>query len=349
MKRRIRNRSGLTILDVVVSIVILLVLAALLLPSVRISGEAARRSQCKNNLKQIGLALCNYHDVHEAFPPGWIAADTPAKSSGFGWGLQILPYIDQARLFERFDRHHRLADKASGNLQLIATTLTAYRCPSDSGAAAVQSPSGPFLGATNYVGNFGVGIPSTYSTAVGSEAKLVNTEFLQGMFGPNSNVRIQDVKDGMSNVVLVGERRLLQDGVEWPIGKEDGPFNSYWAGIPNINTVSPLAIVATATGGRIELNGEDDPLPEMGNLSAVASSEGQQSLPYFAINKNLRLGVTLSGKNQNMVTAGFSSWHTGGCQMVLADGTVRFVSENIDPTIYTNLMRRSDGETLGEF
>lgn len=349
MNSRSRNRSGLTILDVVVTIVIILVLAAFLLPSVRRARGPTRRSQCLSNLKQIGLALHNYHDVYEVFPPGWIAGETPAQSSGFGWGLHLLPFVDQEALFEKFDRHHRLADTASGNATLISTELSVYRCPSGDGVAQARSQWGVSLGTTNYVGNFGVGIPTTWSTMAGSEGKLVDANYLQGMFGPSSSVRMMDVKDGMSNIVLVGERRLLEKGVEWPTGKEDGPFNSYWAGIPNLNTVNPLSIVATATGGQIELNGENDKLPATGNLAAVMSPEERKSLPYFAINKNPRLGVTLSGDHQDTVTAGFSSWHTGGCQMLLGDGTVRFISENIDPTVYTNLMRRSDGATLGEF
>lgn len=84
---RNRNRSGLTMVEVVVTILILLVLAALLIPAGSRARVAARRSRCKNNLKQIGLSLMNYHDAHKTFPPGWIAADTSAKSSGFGWGL----------------------------------------------------------------------------------------------------------------------------------------------------------------------------------------------------------------------------------------------------------------------
>ena len=349
MNSRNRNRSGLTILDVVVTIVIILVLAALLLPSVRRSGEAARRSQCKSNLKQIGLALLNYHDVHKVFPPGWIATETPAQSSGFGWAFQILPYVDQARLFEQFDSRQRLIDTSSGNAAHVATKLTTFRCPSDEGPHQVKSRWAPSLGTTNFVGNFGVGRPATWSTISGSKGKLVDTKYLQGLFGPNSSIKILDVKDGMSNVVMVGERRMPHEGVEWPVGMEDGKFNSYWAGIPNLAAVNPLVVVATATGGQIELNGEDDKLPATGNLAAVMSPEERKSLPYFAINKNPRLGVTLSGDHQDTVTAGFSSWHTGGCQMLLGDGTVRFISENIDATVYTNLMRRSDGATLGEF
>lgn len=353
MNRRNQTRSGLTILDVVVTIVILLVLAALLLPATRRARPAARQSQCKNNLKQIGLALMNYHDVHRTFPPGWIAAETPELSSGFGWHFQMLPFLDAVPMFKESDTNQKLSSQPSGNTKTASVILPAARCPSDVGVDQGESQWMPKLGTTNYVGNFGVGSPTTYSTMPGSEGELVDTKYLQGIFGPNSSVNILDVKDGMSNVVLVGERRMPHDGVEWPIGKEDGRFNSYWAGIPNITAVSPLVVVATATGGQIEHSvdgdrSDPDALPLTGSMDQVVDWESRKSLPYFAINKDIR-GATLSGENQDMVTAGFSSWHTGGCQMVLGDGTVRFISENIDPTIYTNLMRRSDGEKLGEF
>ncbi|MDA0809185.1 MAG: DUF1559 domain-containing protein [Planctomycetota bacterium] len=355
---RNRNRSGLTVVEVVVTILILLVLAALLIPAGTHSREPARRSQCKNNLKQIGLSLMNYHDVHKALPPGWIASETKGQSSGFGWNFHILPYFDQAPLFKKFDTNSKLADPQSDNPQFAATILSATRCPSDGGPDQAKSRWIPELGTTNYVGNFGVGIPIIWSQLPESTGKLVNSGDFQGILGPNSTIRIRDVKDGMSNVVLVGERRLSEGGTDWPIGAVEGQFSSYWAGIPNIDAVSPLAIVATATGGVFERPSEDEPaissaqpgnwlgLATVGNLKSLDTAEGREALPYFKINHDPR-GVPLSSSDR--VTAGFSSWHTGGCQMVLGDGTVRFISENIDATIYTNLMRRSDGATLGEF
>ena len=348
-----RNRSGLTMLDVAVTLVVLLVLAALLIPTVsrRGSGGASRRSQCKNNLKQIGLALMNYHDVHKAFPPGWIASETKDQSSGFGWGYQLLPYYDQQPLFEKFDRNCKLSDKASGNADLAGTILTAMRCASEQGPDQATSNWMPLLGTTNYVGNFGVGIPITWSQLPESKGRLVNSGDFQGILGPNSRIRIRDVKDGMSNVVLVGERRLSEDGVDWSVGSVEGRFNSYWAGIPNVDAVSPLAIVATATGGVFEgsikdENGNWSGVPLVGNIDVVTTEEGRKRLPYFQINHDVHGGPL---RSLNGVTAGFSSWHTGGAQFVLGDGTVRFLSENIDPIVFTNLMRRADGKTLGEF
>lgn len=351
-----RNRKGLTALDVVVTIVVLLVLAALLIPAVNRGGHpgAARRSQCKNNLKQIGLALMNYHDVHRTFPPGWIVSETPGASSGFGWGYQILPFFDQAPLFKKFNPKARLSDAASGNDKLAATVLSVMRCPSDKGPDQVASRSMPLLGTASYVGNFGIGMPTSWSRLDESQRKLADPRAVQGVLGGNTKVRIRDVKDGMSNVILAGERRLSINGVEWPDGKLGGQFNSYWAGLPDVETVSPLSIVATGTGGEFESALPATPeewtgLPLVGNLEAVATEEGRKRLPYFGINRDIRGMPLKSSDGVSAVTGGFSSWHTGGAQVVLGDGTVRFLSENIDPTILTNLMRRSDGKTLGEF
>jgi type II secretory pathway pseudopilin PulG len=350
-----KNRNGLSALDVVVTIVILLVLAALLLPAVQTSRcGGGRRSQCKNNLKQIGLALHNYHDVHRTFPPGWIVAEEKGQSSGFGWGYQILPYFDQAPLFKKFDASRKVSDKASGNADLAQTILTVMRCPSDHGPDQADSKWVPQLGTANYVGNFGVGMPVPYSRPSGFRGLFSNDSLVQGIFGPNTKVRIRDVKDGMSNVILVGERRMSKVGSEWPMGKTQGRFNSVWAGIPNVDTISPLTIVATSTGGVIDTSGMDESgnwsgLPFEGNLPSLDTPAGRRALPYFGINRDIRGELLTSSEGVGAVTAGFSSWHTGGAQVVLGDGSVRFLSENIDPIILTNLMRRSDGQTVGEF
>lgn len=347
-----RNRNGLTALDVAVTLVILLVLAALLLPAVnrRGHGGAALRSQCKNNLRQIGLALVNYHDVHRTFPPGWIASEEKGRSSGFGWGYQILPFFDQAPLFKKLNAKVRLTDSESNNAKLVGTILTAYRCPSDGGADQAKSMWCPDIGVTNYVGNFGVGLPSTYSSAAVDQPTLRKKDHLQGILGPNSKVRIRDIKDGMSNVVLAGERRLpLKNGTDWPFHRAEGYFNSYWAGLPDVNLVNPLTIVATATGGSPEANTVDDPLNLVGNLNALSSQDWKRKLPYFGVNRGDGGELFGAVKDTTPVAAGFSSWHEGGAQVVIGDGSVRFISEKIDPIVFTNLMRRSDGESIGEF
>jgi hypothetical protein len=281
MKRK--NRNGVSAVDVIVTIVVLVALVALLLPAVQPTCTSNRRSQCENNLKQIGLALMNYHDVHSTLPPRWVASETKDQSSGFGWQMQILPYFDQAPLFKKFDSRQKLNDEKGQNSVLAATILPATRCPSDDGEDKAESRWVQSVGTTNYVGNFGVGIPSTFSTVDGSTGKLLPPQCLQGILGPNSKVRIRDCKDGMSNVVLAGERRLPKPGSDWPFGKVEGNFNSYWAGIPNVDKMSPLAIVATATGGSPELDGQSDPLNRSGNLNGLRPQTGRRTLPLFAI------------------------------------------------------------------
>lgn len=216
-----RNRSGLTLIEVVVVILILLVLAALLLPSVRRSGEAARRSQCKSYLKQMGLALLNYHDVHQTFPPGWIASDTRGQSSGFGWQFQMLPFFEPGPLYKKFDSKLRLADQTSDNSHLASTVLTSTRCPTDQGIDPVESRWIPKMGTTNYVGNFGVGIPTTYSVLKGSEGKLVDPRHCQGIFGANSRVRTKDVHDGLANVIFC--RRTTDVQRRWRVANGASP------------------------------------------------------------------------------------------------------------------------------
>jgi hypothetical protein len=215
-----KNRNGLNALDFVVTIVILLVLAALLLPTIHGHRDAASRSQCKNNLKQIGLGLMFYHDVYRTLSPGFTASETSSESSGYGWNFYILPFFDQASLFKRFNSKLTLTDQTFGKYHPASTILTASRCQSDNGDATVTSRWMPDLGTTNYVGNFGVGSPATYSVLNGSTRSLVDSRHCQGILGPNSRVRIRDVKDGMSNVVLAGERRMSPNTNEWEESKE---------------------------------------------------------------------------------------------------------------------------------
>jgi hypothetical protein len=182
-----------------------------------------------------------------------------------------------------------------------------------------------------------------------SSSQPVDPQFLQGLFGPNSRVRFRDIKDGTANVVLIGERRLPEVGTDWPAHQFEGQFNSYWAGLPDVRRVNPLTIVATATGGNVERNGEGDPLNLTGNLNATKITGWKMNLPYFGI--NCGDGGELFGDVTDLtpVSAGFSSTHTGGVNVAISDGSVKFISQNIDPIVFTNLMRRSDGQELGEF
>ena len=359
-----RAKKGFTLIELLVVIAIIAILIALLLPAVQQAREAARRSQCKNNLKQIGLALMNYHDVARTLPPGVVHADGGAAfRNNFGWLTHCLPFFDQAPLFKKLDSKLAMnnpgagtvaAPTANSNAALNDTILTAARCPSDVGDDQFDdTPGGPggILGTANYVGNFGVGNIVIASPA--TPAVPLHPRHLQGILGPNSKVRIRDVKDGMSNVILAGERRMPRNCTLWTGTAQEGQFCSFWSGPINATLAADVqikAILATTTDGNVESNDTiTGVMPLSGNVIGARPTGNSVPAPNVVkINKTLA-GLTLSDVRQDTVTMGFSSWHTGGCQVVLGDGTVRFLSENIDGTIYTNLSRRADGKTLGEF
>ncbi|MEZ6121594.1 MAG: DUF1559 domain-containing protein [Planctomycetaceae bacterium] len=284
----VNKRRAFTLIELLVVIAIIAILIALLLPAVQQAREAARRTQCKNNLKQIGIALHNYHDTHNAFPPGWVS------SNQFGWQTFLLPHLDQAPLYNQFHFSVPLADNVTGsptNAILAQTILPAYRCPSDTGLDR-QTPYWQGTGTTgvivdqatsNYPGSFGpvqIG-PGTWSNA-------------GGFMTQNSRVRFRDITDGTSGTFAVGERAPTElNGFE----------HSHWAGIEANIGIWDHKILAVTWDN---LNGITDP-------------------------------------------AGFSSRHEGGGQFLLCDGATRFVSENIDLTVYQNLSTIGGGEVIGEY
>lgn len=339
---RSMRRRGFTWIELVVVIFITMVAVALLLPATRSTREGARRSDCKNKLKQFGIALLNYHEIHESFPPGWIGPLSPSASenSGFGWGTFLLPHMEQGPLF-------RGVDFGSFQNQSYATTiLPAFRCASDVGDPQDASASVRNMGTSNYVGNFGVGLP----------ALRHHLDGMQGVFGENSGIRFKDIRDGSANVVLLGERRQPAHGTTWVPEQIDGAFNSYWAGFPQ--GTSPLAIVSTVSTGRHPTRdfgakrldkSEHVAFNIKGVLNGIQShSSKPTAVQTLQVNK-LSDGSALSRDFNSPTSAGLNSWHPGGAQILLGDGTVRFISDSIDTQTYINLMRRDDGLKLGEF
>ena len=291
MLRSSRPRRGFTLIELLVVIAIIAVLIALLLPAVQQAREAARRSQCKNNLKQIALALHNYHDTHLAFPPGWVREPGTSNHPGWGWGAMVLPYIEQAPLSDLLNvgigrPTLNTADPAA-LLPGGDTVLTVFRCPSDVGPDRMDDTEpGTYIvgaGLSNYVAS--VRAVAAFSTSwvwqSGGDRK-------RGAFYTNSRTRIGDVTDGTTNTFAVSERVWHYSNNPTPV------LAGVWIG-----------------AGRTDKE------------TRACRSVG--FAPERPINGGTRSHTSLS------------SQHTGGVQAAMLDGSVHFISENVDHFIDPSL------------
>jgi len=294
-----QTRRAFTLIELLVVIAIIAVLIALLLPAVQQAREAARRSQCKNSLKQIGLALHNYHDTYNTIPPGWIASNL------FGWSTFILPQMEQSTLYNKLN--FNIAWTLDGtNPQSI---LPIFRCPSDTGLVSIvgNASSGiplTTIGRSNYPG-----VSGNLLIATGS---VITVGVSGGSFGENSKHNFRDFSDGLSNSILVGERRAT-----------GGPTAGFQAN-PGLDTAWVGIIADTNQTGQALVIGDCN----SGNLPNYTSF------------------TSGAGTGQNTC---YSSLHTGGAQFLLGDGSVRFISNNIANLTYANLSTINDGAILGDF
>ena len=211
----LKRRRAFTLIELLVVIAVIAILLALLLPAVQQARAAARRTHNRNNLKQIGIALHNYHETYLTFPSGWIGVDAGQPDvegeSGFGWCTMLLPFIDERPLYDEIDFELPILDPANAS---VRTYLPKFRNPSDPTASNIweiedESSPGTVLGTlptANYVGVFGTAeLEDCHLLSVGETCES------DGMFHHNSKVRIADVIDGTSNTFMVGERRTDED------------------------------------------------------------------------------------------------------------------------------------------
>ncbi|MGQ0635456.1 MAG: DUF1559 domain-containing protein [Planctomycetaceae bacterium] len=192
-----RFRRGFTLIELLVVIAVIAVLVSLLLPAVQQVREAARRAACKNNLKQLGLALHNYHDTHRVFPPGYLYRRGPQGENvlGFGWGAMILPQLEQANLYGQFNFNAPIFDAA--NEPARTRHLPVFLCPS------VPVSQGKFVEMGPVPENYAMGC---YVASFGTPDLDDTQEKRSGMFSRNSFTRVADVSDGLGNTLLAGER-----------------------------------------------------------------------------------------------------------------------------------------------
>src|SRR6476646_8069277 len=196
MPRPVSPRRAFTLIELLVVIAIIAILIGLLLPAVQKIREAANRMKCSNNLKQIGLGLHNYHDTAGKFPAGWITT-TPNTAGYWGWGVELLPYIEQDNLYRRLNPTQRTLQQAfQSDLLALQTPLSVYRCPSDTG------------GPMNQNRKFSVMLPGqTVAISISNYPGNGGNSGDHGLFQANTQVGFADIVDGTSNTIAVGERK----------------------------------------------------------------------------------------------------------------------------------------------
>ena len=211
-----RANRGFTLIELLVVIAIIGVLVGLLLPAVQQAREAARRTTCVNNMKQLGIACHNYKDVNQVLPPGW---QKPADITNFpngnfwGWGTFLLPFIEENSIFDQIDFTAEYSVNSGPNDGISANILTGYLCPSD--------PSGPMSSKfnnhakSNYIGSYGNKIIDVWNWS-----KTAN----RGVFQENSALKFRHITDGTSNTILLGERTgTPRNGKNYEAGLWAGP------------------------------------------------------------------------------------------------------------------------------
>lgn len=337
-KRLKPERRGFTLIELLVVIAIIAVLIALLLPAVQQAREAARRTQCKNHLKQIGLALHNYHEAMSVFPPGCIGQGhamydfitrgvskppgEPNQTNINGF-VMLLPYLDQATLYNSWNQQHAISwcispwptrvydvtdvlGDPNVNATFARTPVQVFSCPSD--------PSPLYHVETNVLFRRYIGISSTVAGGCISSYgfNTSNQEVNYGhwwtngspmnerhLFGADSNSKIRDCTDGLSTIVAVAERPR--------IGESNYP-SLCWA------YVSDLALGV-----------------------------------YFAGDWGYVINGTLPGSPGIFPHMVAGSYHSGGLNVLVADGSVRFVSNSINMNTLTALGRIADGAVVGDY
>ncbi|HRA88037.1 MAG TPA: DUF1559 domain-containing protein [Planctomycetaceae bacterium] len=316
-----RRKQGFTLIELLVVIAIIAILIALLLPAVQQAREAARRTQCKNNFKQLGLALHNYHDTHGVFMPSEIASGkcasgpvSPPAAMNLNGLVMTLPFIDQAPLYNKLNFNEAFDDyvapalplaggTANNNAALVNRVMPAFSCPSDpgpTGSSADPTYNLPNGGTPAHRTNYDFLVyRSAYQSCSGWVSRSATT---RTMFEDGSKCNMRDITDGTTNTVAMAETRKACCG---------NGNNASWGG-----------------RGWVQIG-----------LSLSAFTPNTTIRPYSGIEYKPALG------EWGMV----GSYHVGGIQVLLADGSVRFMSDNTDLAVRANLDRIQDGNVMGEW
>lgn len=322
------RRHAFTLVELLVVIAIIGILVALLLPAVQAAREAARRMSCGNNLKQMGLALHNYHDTYKAFPPSALLPNG-ATADSFSPQARLLSFLEQENLQDLIDWNISYASQPVVTKQRIAT----YVCPSDVGDR--ERPDGAL---THYPLSYGINVGTWFVFDPTSRTGG------NGIASPNGRINFASVTDGTSNTLAFGEVKAWT-----PYLRDGGTPNGLGIAIPS----TPAAVVAYGgnfrpdsghtewVDGRAHQTGFTGTFPP--NTKVIYNNGGKD---YDVDFNSSREGKTINLTTYAVVTS--RSYHPGGTQVGLVDGSVRFAAETVDLSVWRGYATRNGGEVPGE-
>ena len=327
-----RRHAGFTLVELLVVIAIIGILVALLLPAIQMAREAARRTQCNNNLKQIGIAMHNHHDSQGRFPQGWPVMTHPhyptIPAFLYRWSplARITPYMEQYAVYQAFNLDMPLFGHNGNNdiygygvhpdnVEAVAQQIHSFLCPSDR-AQIIETGYGP----------------TNYKVCKGSGRTGGSNSQADGVFTLEPGLRMADVLDGTSNTAMLSESMLGRGGAAGTVTAENRPY-----------------IVAIITGA--------GPLTESECLDPAATAQmvrGARWVDAWLLYTFYDHGLAPNSASPDCGRQGHTwhaarSQHPGGVHVGFCDGSVRFIHESIDTSTWRALGSRSGGEVLGRF
>jgi len=364
--------SAFTLVELLVVIAIIGVLVSLLLPAVQAAREAARRMQCSNNLKQIGLALHNYESAHRFIPTTTTGPDTEGGACGSGfysWLAMILPYAEQSSLYEKIDFSQSLSSHCNythssdyldyainpshPNAEAARTLVGTYLCPSDPAGVVQLHDGGEQLAPGNYAANVGWPMESYWP---GTHSPIERQNGVFGLYNPSDpdpwqvrEVKFRDITDGLSNTAAVAERKISAISI----------IDTWWGG----RMIAPNTDVNMQSfcGSSINARSLDRWVPYCGSVThgdpAYVEKHGHSWISGWTFAANTYMHVMPigdrnchvyggEGLGNNLVTPG--SFHPGGIHVLMADGSVGFRSESIDMRLWWAMGSANGGEVLAQ-
>ncbi|MCC9608707.1 DUF1559 domain-containing protein [Blastopirellula sp. JC732] len=321
-----RRRSAFTLVELLVVIAIIGVLIALLLPAVQQAREAARRISCTNNLKQLGLAMHNYHDTYQSLPAGQTnmglmssdpmsggMQDNPAEfPQGGTWFQAVLPFVEQTAMVDLIRTEMMTMPMRQVNATVRNTVVPGFVCPSDPNGGKV----GAFGFQGNYLGSCDVQVPNAGTVHAANR--------VAGLFFVRSHINFRDIVDGTTNTVMMGE--CVQGAPDAAGASQYDDIASYWDGA-NLQAVFTAAPWYGFNNSVPDLAGPNGCIPPGNQVAKKPCNPGPGSASWYLLR----------------------SYHPGGVMVNRADASVSFLPNTMDATLFSNYINRNDGNVVAAF